>query len=128
MSVPLRVLVIDDEKGLRDMLCYGLRRMKFEVDTAENGEKGIARALAGGFDVVICDVMMPGLDGMAVLEMLKREEPGLEIIMVTGIPDDEMAARALKLGAFDYLGKPYDLTVLFDLIEKAGARRRLSIS
>jgi DNA-binding NtrC family response regulator len=120
----LRVLVVDDEKGLRDMMSYALKRMKLEVETAENGEKGIAMALAGAYDVVVCDVMMPGLDGVAVLEILKRERPGLEIILVTGIPDEETAARAVKLGAFDYLAKPYNLLLLFELLEKAGARKR----
>ncbi len=124
MSGPLRVLVVDDEKGLRDMMSYALKRMKLEVETAENGEKGIAMALAGAYDVVVCDVMMPGLDGVAVLEILKRERPGLEIILVTGIPDEETAARAVKLGAFDYLAKPYNLLLLFELLEKAGARKR----
>ena len=124
MSAPIRVLVIDDEKGLRDMMTFALKRLKFEVDTAENGEKGIVTALAGDFDVVICDVMMPGLDGLAVLEILKRERPELEIILVTGIPDDESAARAMKLGAVDYVAKPYHLPQLLELIEKTAARKR----
>ena len=123
-SLPTRVLVIDDEKGLRDMLSYTLRRMKFEVAVAEDGEKGVAAALAGDFDVVICDIMMPGMDGLAVLEILKRERPALEVVMVTGFPTDESAARAQDLGAYEYLAKPYDVMTLCALVESAAARKR----
>lgn len=123
-NAPARVLVIDDEKGLRDMLSYTFRRMKFEVAVAEDGEKGVAAALAGEFDVVVCDVMMPGMDGIAVLETLKRERPSLEVVMVTGFPTDETAARALNLGAFDYLAKPYEIAALCAVVDKASARKR----
>jgi DNA-binding NtrC family response regulator len=127
MSYPIalaHVLVIDDEKGLRDMLAYTFRRMKFDVAVAEDGEKGVAAALGADFDVVVCDVMMPGMDGIAVLEILKRERPLLEVVMVTGFPTDETSARALELGAFDYLAKPYEIPALCTLVEKAAVRKR----
>lgn len=119
-----RVLVIDDERGLRDMLSYTLRRLKFEVAVAEDGEKGVAAALAADFDVAICDIMMSGMNGIAVLEILKRERPALEVVMVTGFPTDETAARARELGAFDYLAKPYQIMELRAVLEKAVARKR----
>lgn len=122
--IPPRVLVIDDEKGLRDMLSYSLRRLKFEVVTVEDGEKGVAAALAEPFDVVLCDVMMPGIDGIEVLEILKRERPELEVVIVTGFPTDDMAARASTLGAFAFMAKPYELMILTDTLEKAVARAR----
>ena len=106
------------------MLTHTLRRMEFEVAVAEDGEKGVAAALAGDFDVVVCDVMMPGMDGIAVLESLKRSRPALEVVMVTGFPTDETSARAMELGAFEYLAKPYDLTALCAVLEAAVARKR----
>lgn len=124
MDPVIRVLVIDDEKGLRDMLSYALRRLQFEVAVAENGEAGVAAALAGDFDVVLCDIMMPGMDGLAVLEILKRERPGLEVVMVTGFPTDETAAIAQRLGAFGFLAKPYEIMGLYAVLEKASARTR----
>jgi DNA-binding NtrC family response regulator len=123
-STPVRVLVIDDEKGLRDMLSYTLKRMKFEVAVAEDGEKGLAAARAADFDVVVCDVMMPGLDGIAVLRALKRERPALAVVMVTGFPTDETAARARELGAYDYLAKPYEVMSLCATLEKAASGAR----
>jgi DNA-binding NtrC family response regulator len=119
----VRVLVVDDEKGLRDMLAYVLRRMRFEVVVAEDGEKGVAAALASDFDVVVCDVMMPGMDGIAVLEILKRERPALEIVIVTGYPTGETAERARALGAFDYIAKPYEVAALCAVLERAAARK-----
>ena len=124
MSAPTRVLVIDDEKGLRDMLTHTFRRMSFEVGVAEDGEKGVAAALAGEFDVVVCDVMMPGMGGMAVLEILKRERPALEVILVSGFPTDESSTRARQLGAFEYLAKPYDLMALCAALEAAVVHKR----
>lgn len=106
------------------MLLYSLRRLKFEVAVAEDGERGVAAARADAFDVVVCDVMMPGMDGIAVLEILKRERPELEVVLVTGFPTEESSARALELGAFEYLAKPYELMALGALIEKAAARKR----
>ena len=121
---PFRVLVIDDEKGLRDMLSYTLRRLKFEVSVAEDGEKGLAAARAGGFDVILCDVMMPGMNGIEVLEALRREHLPVEVVMVTGYPTVETSTRAEELGAFGYLHKPYDLMALSALLEKAALRGR----
>ncbi len=106
------------------MLTYALRRMKFEVAVAENGERGLAAARAAAYDVVLCDVMMPGINGIAVLETLKREKPGLEVVIATGFPTEADAARSRELGAFDYLAKPYQLMELRAVIEKAAARTR----
>ncbi|MDE2509931.1 MAG: response regulator [Elusimicrobia bacterium] len=123
-SGPIRVLVIDDEKGLLDMLSHTLRRLTFEVETAEDGERGLAAARPGGFDVVVCDMMMPGMNGLEVLEALRREKIPVEAVMVTGYPTPETAARAAELGAFDYLAKPYDLMALAAVLEKAARRKR----
>lgn len=123
-SAATRVLVIDDEENLRDMLTRAFRRRGFEVSVAESGEKGVAAARAAEFDVVICDVVMTGMDGFAVLEELKREQPLLEVIMVTGSPRAEAAERAARSGAFDYLAKPFLLAELCVLVDAAAAKRR----
>lgn len=119
-----KVLVIDDEKGLRDMLAYTLARMGYQVRSAESGERGVSLARVEPFDAVICDLMMPGMDGIAVLEILKRELPGLEVIMATGFPTIETNEKAAALGAFAYLAKPYDLMAVVSLLERAVARKR----
>lgn len=118
------VLIIDDEKGMRDMLAFTLGKKNFDVTVVENGEKGVAAALEGDFDVVVCDIMMPGLDGIKFLEILKRERPAIEVIVVTGYPHPERYTRAKELGAFDFLSKPYAMATLCPLLEAAAARKR----
>lgn len=126
-ALPTRVLVIDDEKILRDLLSLAFVRRGCGVSTAEDGEKGLAAARAADFDVMICDVVMPGMDGLAVLEVLKRERPLIEVIMITGSPRPETAARSLELGAFAYLAKPFHLAELCALLDAAAAKRRGSV-
>jgi len=121
---PLTILVIDDEKGLRDILSRTLTRRGWRVRTAETGEKGVAASREEDFDVVLCDIMMPGMDGIAVLEILKRECPMTEVILVTGTPTDETSARAVELGAYAYLAKPYELSPLCALLDEAAALKR----
>ena len=121
---PLALLVIDDESGLRDMLSHTFTRRGWKVTAVESGEKGVAAAREEDFDVVLCDVMMPGMDGIAVLEILKRERPHVEVVMVTGFPSVETGKRAGELGAYAYLAKPYELTPLFALLQKAAELKR----
>lgn len=120
----VRVLVIDDEKDLLELLSLALRRRGCVVSVADSGEAGVAAARAAEFDVVICDVVMPGMDGPAVLEVLKRERPTIEVIMVTGSPRAETGARCAQLGAFEYLSKPYRLSELFAAVDAAAVKRR----
>lgn len=115
------VLVIDDEKGLRDMLSYALARRGYRVQAVESGEKGVQAALADEHDAVLCDIMMPGMNGLDVLATLKKEKPATEVIVATGFPSAESAERAASLGAFAYLAKPYDLLALFALLDEAAA-------
>ena len=121
---PMTLLVIYDEKGLRDMLSHTFTRRGWRVRTAEDGEKGVAAAREQDFDVILCDVMMPGMDGIAVLEILTKERPLTEVILVTGYPTAETAARSGELGAFAYLAKPYDMTALSAMLKEAAARKR----
>ena len=120
----MSILVIDDEKGLRDMLCYALRRRRYKVRAEDSAEAGIAAARTEDFDVIICDVMMPGMNGIQALAILKSEHPATEVILVTGYPDTETAAQVMAQGAFDYLAKPYELAALCALLEKAVANKR----
>lgn len=118
------VLVIDDEKGLRDMLSYALTRRGYRVQAVESGEKGLEAARSAEHDAVLCDIMMPGMNGLDVLAALKRERPATDVILATGFPSAESAEKAAQLGAFAYLAKPYDLMALFALLDKAAALKQ----
>jgi CheY-like chemotaxis protein len=120
-----RVLVIDDEPGLRQMLLYSLQKQGYEVHCAANGKEALALAAQKTFDIAICDIMMPGQNGIEVLTLFKAQYPSTEIIIATGYATLESAIEAMKNGAFDYITKPYRLSHLCALLEKALERRQL---
>ncbi|MBI2384465.1 MAG: response regulator [Elusimicrobia bacterium] len=120
-----KILVIDDEKGLRDMLVYGLSGRGYAVTTAANGKEAVAKAKQDAFDLALCDLMMPEMGGIETLKALKETLPHIEVVMVTGYATLENAVESMKLGAYDYVAKPYELDQLCDLLEKALERGRL---
>jgi signal transduction histidine kinase len=122
---PSNVLVIDDEAGLRDMLVFGLTDRGYHVVTASSGEEGLEKAKHETFDLVVSDIMMPGMSGVDVLKGIKGFQPNSEIIMATGYATLETAVESMKHGAYDYIAKPYGIDQLCIIFEKALERRRL---
>ncbi|MFH0882746.1 MAG: response regulator [bacterium] len=122
-----RILVIDDEQSIREMLAQALEIGGFEVETATDGKEGLEKfSVDKAFDVVLTDLMMPKVNGMQVLEEVKRLDPTVELIMLTGFGGNESAIEAMKKGAYDYLQKPTNVEELFITVQKAIERRRLS--
>ncbi|MCC6752248.1 MAG: response regulator [Deltaproteobacteria bacterium] len=101
------LLVVDDERGIRDLLAYELGYQGYAVVTAENGAEGLAWADRQHFDLALCDVMLPGTTGPDILRGLRQRQPELQVVMVTGYPNSQVALECLRLGAFHYLGKPF---------------------
>jgi len=120
------VLVVDDEAGLRDMLTFGLTDRGYRVVCAATGEEGIEKSKHEGFDLVVTDMMMPGIGGIEVLKNIKRIQPRAEVIMATGCATLETAVESMKLGAYDYITKPYGLDQLCILFDKALEHGRLT--
>ncbi len=118
-DTPGLVLVVDDDEANLDMLSRRLRRKGYEVDLAHDGEQAIARVGQRDYDVVLLDVMMPGLDGFQVLEILRQSHPAtdLPVIMATAKGESEDVVRALGLGANDYVTKPLDFPVVLARME-----------
>ncbi len=114
-----RVLVVDDELGVRESLRLVLRD-GFEVIPAESGEQALALLATERPDVVLLDILMPGIDGLAVLERMKGSRPDLPVIMLTATRTLKTAVTAMKLGAFDYVQKPFDLDELRAVVLNAG--------
>lgn len=123
-SKPASILVIDDDKNQRNMLMFSLRDQGYVVTAVESGEAALAAAQASHFDVAICDIMMPGFDGVETLKALKSRFPRLEVVMATGYATPKTAMASMKLGAFNYIAKPYELKDLLAILEKAVARGR----
>jgi two-component system response regulator FixJ len=115
----LRVALIDDDRAVLDSLSLYLKRETFDVACFESAESFLA---AGGdlFDCIVTDVRMPGLSGLDLVQRLTAERKPAPLILITGHGDVEMAVKAIKLGAFDFLEKPFDERRLADIIRLAG--------
>lgn len=120
-----RILVIDDESSIRRTLRDVLEYEKHEVELAENGSLGLEKAEVGDFDVVLCDIKMPKMDGMEVLEKLQEKVPNTVVVMITGHGDIDTAVEAIKKGAFDFISKPLDLNRLMVTIRNAMDKTKL---
>lgn len=123
-----RFLVVDDENNLRMVVQKELSRLGHEVETAGDGEAAWALLEEKDFDVMLCDINMPRLDGISLLRRLreKRQNPP-EVIMLTGHASVETAIETMKLGAYDYLTKPYRITELTALVTKASDKKKLQM-
>ncbi len=124
-----RILLCDDEPNLRKVLGALLRQEGFEVHAESDGEAALHRVRSspsGTFDAVISDLRMPRLDGMGLLKALAREDPQLPVVMLTAHGTVDSAVEAVKLGAFDYLEKPFDRDQLRHVLQRAVATRARS--
>jgi len=120
-----KILVIDDERPIRKTLSEILEFEKYTVDQAEDGEQGVEMALKNEYDVILCDIKMPKLDGIEVLEKLQDLDYDPAIVMISGHGTIDTAVEALKKGAFDYIPKPPDLNRLLVTVRNAMDRNEL---
>lgn len=114
-----RILVIDDERAIRNSLKEILEYENHEVELAEDGPSGIKMVESGSFDVVLCDIKMPQMDGIEVLESLQESNPEIPVIMISGHGNIDTAVEAIKKGAFDFIEKPLDLNRILITIRNA---------
>lgn len=119
----VRVLLVDDEEQFVETLAQRLEARDFAVATAFNGDQALNYIKGKEVDVVVLDVLMPGLSGIDTLREIKRIRPLTEVIMLTGHATVETAIEGMKLGAFDYLMKPTEIEDLVDKINKARRRK-----
>lgn len=122
---PLDLLIVDDDQEFRDTLRMRFARHEIAVQTASCGEEALGLAERRNFDVAIFDMMMPGMSGLELLKRFKAEHPECEVVLLTGQGTIETAVEAMKLGAFDYLQKPFPLKDLEAVAIKASERRFL---
>jgi DNA-binding NtrC family response regulator len=113
-----RILVVDDDETIRDTL-YELLSEQYVCQTAETAEKAFARLAADSYDVVLTDISMPGLSGLELLGHIRQFYSETPVIMISGIGDQEHAQGLIKLGAFDFLLKPFSLEVVEKSVQRA---------
>ncbi len=120
-----KILVIDDERAIRSTLKEILEYEKHEVDLAENGPEGLEKFKNGRFDVVLCDIKMPQMDGIELLDKAFEHAPDVPFIMISGHGNIDTAVEAIKKGAFDFIEKPLDLNRLLITIRNASEKSNL---
>ena len=114
-----RILVIDDEEIVRISCKKCLIPEGIDVDVAANAREGIALTQTNRYDLVLTDLKMPGVDGMEFLVEMKRNQPDAKVIMITGYSTVEHAVKALKLGAYNYIEKPFTPDTLIAAVREA---------
>jgi len=122
-----RILVIDDEVFVRELLEEYFDRLDHEVTTADSGEAGIEAVRAAKFGVVLVDLKMPGKDGIETLREIRRIDPLCLIVIMTGYPTIDSSIEALRAGAYDYIIKPFKLSELREVVDRAGREYRLKV-
>lgn len=120
-----KILVIDDERGLREGCRRALRRHGYEVEVAATGYEGLALVQQDGFALALLDVMMPDVSGIDLLKAIRAHDPDTVCIIITGYATVELAVAALKLGAYDFIAKPFSDDNLVLAVEKGLEKRRL---
>lgn len=125
MGAPVRILVVDDEVGIREGCRRVLVPQGFEVDVAENGPAGLRKLRESRYDVLLLDIMMPGMSGMEVLRQARQIDPDLICIIITGYATVELAVQAIREGAHDFIAKPFSADLLLQVVGRELERRAL---
>ena len=125
MNRQLRILVVEDEEAIRTGLIDVLVFHGYETDCAATGPDGLEKALSGHFDLILLDVMLPGIDGYAICEQVRAADREQPIIMLTAKTSDEEIIEGLKLGADDYVAKPFSIQQLVLRIEAVLRRSQI---
>jgi two-component system response regulator RegX3 len=127
MTRPIRILVVEDEAAIREGLIDVLVFHGYEVDSAAEGPQGLEKALTGRFDLILLDIMLPGIDGYEICDRIRAEDRHQPIIMLTAKTSDDDIVHGLKLGADDYVPKPFSVQQLVLRIEAVLRRSQVGL-
>lgn len=127
MNEPPRILVIDDEEGIRAGCRRALEPEGYVVETAASGQEGLRRFREGNFDLVLIDVVLPDMRGVDLLKPILEKDPDAVCVIITGYATVELAVQAIRSGAYDFLSKPFTADVLRMTVAQGLERRRLSL-
>ena len=122
-----RILLIDDEEDFLSLMSERMEARNMQVSTASSAKDGLAKAASGSYDAVILDLMMPEMNGIEALKILKERNPDLEVILLTGHATIKQGIEAMKLGALDLLEKPANIDALTEKIHTAQAKKMLIV-
>jgi DNA-binding response OmpR family regulator len=124
----VHILVVDDERNIRNNLCMVLEAEGYKVDKASSGDDALLRVKEGRYDIVFVDIQMPKMDGLELLRYLRGLRPKMAVVMLTAYGTVSRAVEAMKLGAVDFLEKPFDPKNLLLLCEEIFERQKIGMS
>ena len=127
MQRKLRILIVEDEEAIRTGLSDVLVFHGYEVDCAADGNEGLDKALSGGFDLILLDIMLPGMDGFEICNRIRSQDRDQPIIMLTARSSDEDIIQGLSLGADDYVAKPFSVAQLVLRVQAVLRRSRIGV-
>ncbi|MDD4940098.1 MAG: response regulator [Candidatus Omnitrophica bacterium] len=108
-----KILICDDDKSVTEFLERFLKNEGYnQVEVVSGGAEVLEKVVRQHYDLVLLDIKMPGMDGIEVLQLIKKVDEKAAVVMITGFPEENLAAQALKMGAYDYIVKPFDLAYL----------------
>jgi DNA-binding NtrC family response regulator len=122
-----KVLLVDDEEDFLEVLAERMASRGIEVSTATSAAEAIRMAEKESFDAIIVDLMMPEMDGLEALKLIKEKKPESQVILLTGHATLDKGIKAMKLGAVDFMEKPADLSQLTEKIKKAHAKKMIVV-
>ena len=122
-----KVLLVDDEEEFVETLAERMRSRGMEVTTTTSGKSALEQVDKEPFDVVILDLQMPGMDGLEVLARIKKRQPDIQVVLLTGHATVSKSVEAIKRGAMEFLEKPVDLSSLSEIIHKAKATKMILV-
>ncbi len=125
--MPERVLLIDDEEDFLETLAERMRNRGMQVSTCNSAMEALSKVEEESFDAIVLDLMMPGIDGIQALRVMKEKKPELQVILLTGHATVQKGVEAMKLGASEFLEKPADVDVLAEKIKKAQAQKMILV-
>ena len=125
VAMSARILIVDDEEIVIRSCLRILDGDEFQVEAVQDGREALRKIEENPYDVMILDIMMPNMDGLEVLRRVKETHPNVDVIMITGLSQIDTAVQAMKLGAFDYISKPFEPDELKLVVQRALERRRL---
>lgn len=124
VGVQMKILVVDDEEGARELFHTILSDEGYDVTLAVNGEDALSRMKNGGFDLVVTDIKMPGMDGLQLLQEIRKSGSNADVIMVTAYGEVESYLKAMSLGAAEYINKPIRIKELKRIVHKVLTERK----
>ncbi len=120
-----RVMVVDDEESIREVLSNYLESLGYEVQTASDGQDALGKFEAGAYDLIVSDLLMPVIDGLELLRKVREKDRDVIFLMITGYPSIETAVEAIKKGAYDYITKPFHMEDVRIRIERSFEKKNL---